>query len=56
MLSVSLLKKLGYRVEFHHRKAKIFDVDGKLIGSGDQTRGDLFYLDLSDKICSFAQN
>ena len=39
-----------------HRKAKIFDVNGKLIGSGDQTRGNLFYLDLSDETCLFVQH
>ena len=48
-------KKLGYRVEFHHEKAKIFDVDAKLNRSGDQTRGKLLCLDLSDETCLFAQ-
>jgi hypothetical protein len=43
------LNKLGYR------KKKIFDVDGELIGSGDQIRGNLFYQDLSSDICLFAQ-
>ena len=55
LLSVLQLNKQGYKVEFHHRKTKIFDVDGKLIGSGDQTRCNLLYLDLSDKTCLFAQ-
>ena len=49
------MKKLRYIVEFHHRKDKIFYVDGKLIGSGDPTKGKLLYLDLSDETC-FLQN
>ena len=32
-------------------KAKIYDIDGKLIGNGDQTRGNLFYLDMNDATC-----
>ena len=55
-LSVSQFNKLGYNVEFHHRKAKIFDGDGKPIRSGDQTKGNLFYLDLPDETCVFAQH
>ena len=27
----------------------------QLIGSGEQTRGNLFYLDLSEEICMIAQ-
>lgn len=42
-------------MEFHHRKAKIFDDTGELIGSGERTRGNLFYLDLSEETCLFAQ-
>ena len=37
LLSVSKVNKSGYRVEFHQTKAKIYDTNGKLIGSGDQT-------------------
>ena len=47
-LSISQLKKSRYKFEFHHKKAKIFDANGELIGSGEETRGNLFYLDLSD--------
>ena len=50
------MKKLGYRVEFHIRKAKIHDADGKLVGSGDYTRGNLFYLDLSNETYLFAHH
>ena len=42
------LKKSGYKVEFENKKTKIYDTNGKLIGSGDQTRGNLFYLDMND--------
>ena len=52
-LSVSYLNKSRYKVEFHHRKAKIF---GEIIGSGDQTKGNFFYLDLSNVTCLFAQH
>ena len=31
--------------------AKIYDTDGKLIGKCDQTRGNLFYLDMNDATC-----
>ena len=49
------MKKSRYKVEFHHRKENIFDANGKLIRSDDQTRGNLFYLDLSNGTCLFAQ-
>lgn len=45
----------GYRVEFQNMKEKIYDVFGELIGSGEQTRGNFFNLDLSNKTCLFAQ-
>ena len=54
-MSVWQLKKLGYRVEFHNREAKIHDDDGKLIGTSEKTRGDLFYKDLSEETCMFVQ-
>ena len=50
------MKRLGYKVEFLHRKANTFGVDGELIESGDQTRGNLFYLDLANEKCLFAQH
>ena len=55
LLSVAQLNRTGYRVEFHHKKAKIFDATSELIGSGEQTRGNLFYLDLSKETCMIAQ-
>ena len=51
LLSVSQLNSLGYKVQFEHKKTKIYDVDGELNGSGDQTRGNIFYLDMDDATC-----
>ena len=48
LLSVSPLNILGCKVEFENMIAKIYDTNGKLIGKGDQTRGNLFYLDMND--------
>ena len=31
------------------------DGDGKIIGIGEKARGNLFYLDLSEETCMFAQ-
>ena len=49
------MNSLGYWVEFKKKKAKIYDANGELIGSGDQTRGILFYLDLLEDTCLFAK-
>ena len=49
------LNSLGYKVEFYNKKTKIYDTTGELIGSGDQTRGNLFYLDLSEDTYLFSQ-
>ena len=51
MLSVSQLGNIGCKVEFENRTAKIYDIDGKLIGKCDQTRGNLFYLYMNDATC-----
>ena len=51
LLSVSQLNNLGCKVEFENKIAKIYDTDGKIIGKGDQTRGNLFYLDIEDATC-----
>ena len=49
---MSQLHNLGCKVEFDNKKiAKIYDTDGKLIGKGDQTRENLFYLDIEDATC-----
>ena len=39
------------KVEFENKISKIYDTDGKFIGKGDQTRCNLFYLDIEDVIC-----
>ena len=51
LLSVSQLNSLGCKVEFDNKKAKIYEINGKLIGNGDQTRGNLFYLDMNNATC-----
>ena len=48
---MSQLNKLGCKVEFENKIAKIYVIDGKLIGKGDQTRSNLFYLDIEDATC-----
>ena len=50
---MSQLNSLGCKVEFYHKRAMIYDGDGEPIGSGDQTRGKLFYLDMTDETCLF---
>ena len=48
---MSQLNNLGCKVDFENKISKIYDTDGKLIGKGDQTRGNLFYLDVEDTTC-----
>ena len=43
---MSQLNNLGCKVEFENKIAKIYDTNEKLIRKGDQTRGNLFYLDI----------
>ena len=38
-----------------HGKARLLDEKGKLIGSGTQTKGNLFYLELGECSCFIAQ-
>ena len=45
LLSVSQLNNSGCKVDLENKIAKIYGTDGKLIGKGDKTRGNLFYLD-----------
>ena len=45
------MNNLGCKVEFENKVAKIYDTNGKLIGKGDQTRSNLFYLDIGDATC-----
>ena len=51
LLSVSQLSNIGCKVEFGNKTAKIYDTNGKLIGRGDQTRSNIFYLDRGDATC-----
>ena len=51
LLSVSQLGNVGCKVEFENKIAKIYDTNGNLIGKGDQTRSNLFYLDVEDFAC-----
>ena len=51
LLSVSQLDISSYKVEFENKIEKIYETDGKLIGKSDQTRGNLFYLDMNDATC-----
>ena len=48
LLSVSQLNNLGCKVESGNKISKIYVTNGKLIGKGDQTRSNLFYLDIED--------
>ena len=45
---MSQLNNLGCKAEFENKITKIYDIDGKLIGKVDQTRGNIFYLDIED--------
>ena len=42
------LGNVGCKVEFGNKIAKIYDTNGNLIGKGDKTRSNLFYLDIED--------
>ena len=51
LLSVSQLNNLGCKFKFGKKTTKIYDTNGNLIGKGDQTRSNLFYLDIEDATC-----
>ena len=55
LLSVARLNNIRFKVEFMNRKAKLLDGKGNLVGSGKQTKRNLFYLDLSESSCFIAQ-
>ena len=46
-----LIKGKGSIKLTENRIAKIYDSQGNLIGKGDQTRSNLFYLDMEDDSC-----
>ena len=55
LLSVTQLNNLGWKVEFENKISKIYDTNRKLIGKGDQTRGNLLCLDMDDITCLFVE-
>ena len=55
LLSVAQLINIGFKLEFMHDKARLLDNKGKLIGLGNQAKGNLFYLDLSECSCFISQ-
>ena len=48
---MSQLNNSGCKVELENKIANICDTNGKLIGKGDQTRSNIFYLDIEDDTC-----
>ena len=54
--SVAQLINIGFKVEFMHCKARLLDDKGKLIGSGKQKKGNLFYLDLGEMLILYCSN
>ena len=43
LLSVAQLNNIGFKVEFMNGKEKLLDDKGNLVGSGKQTKDNLFY-------------
>ena len=54
-LSVAQLNNIGLKVEFRNRKSKLLGGDGNLVGTSNQIRGNIFYLDLAVNSCFIAQ-
>ena len=48
---MSQLRNIGCKVDFGNKTAKIYDTNGNLIGKGNQTRSNVFYLDIEDSTC-----
>ena len=48
LLSVAHLNNIGFKVEFMNGKAKLLDGKGNLVWIGNQTKVNLFYLDLTE--------
>lgn len=55
LLSVSQLNNIGFKVEFIGGKSRLPDSKENLVRSEKQTKGNLFYLDLSESSCFIAQ-
>ena len=45
---MSQIRNVSCKVEFGNKTTKIYDTNRNLIGKGDQTRSNLFYLDIED--------
>ena len=54
-LSLTQLLNTGFKVEFMHGKERLLNDQEKMIGSGTQTKGNLFYLELGECSCFIAQ-
>jgi hypothetical protein len=54
LLSVAQLTNIGFQIEFLDRKVRLLDRGGRLVGIGTQTKGNLFYLNLSEGQCLLA--
>ena len=55
LLRVAQLNNIRFKEEFMDGKAKLLDGKGNLVGSDKQTKGNLFYLDLSKSSCFIVQ-
>ena len=55
LLSVAQLINIGFKVEFMHGKSRLLNEKGKLIRSGKQSKGNLFYLELGECSCFISQ-
>ena len=49
------LNNIRFKVEFMNEKSKLLDEKGNLVGIDSQTKGNLFYLDLTKSSCFLAQ-
>lgn len=56
LLSVAQLNNSGHRVAFESKKVKIFDDGGRLVGTGAQSKGNLFYLNNDESSCLMMKN
>ena len=55
LLIVTQMNNLGCMIDFENKVAMIYDTNGELIRKGDQTRSNLFYLDIDDINCLVAK-
>ena len=55
LLSVAQLNNVGFQVEFLNKKVRLLDGKGKLVGIGNQMKGNFFYLNLNENSCFLAQ-